>query len=106
MGDASLTAAQKRQLREEDNKQRLSDFASRFHTAVRESELPAMRVKTQYPAYITAGMLHLLKEVAEFEEISVQELIRQCLQEGLERRMRKVPRKKKPEGSSKTKRAS
>lgn len=91
MGDARLSASQKKELRDSESKKNAAQFAKKFRGLLQEAEHPGMRTKTQYPAYLQIGMLHIMKGVAEAEGISVQELIRQCLQEGLDKRMRTKP---------------
>ena len=73
----------RKQLREEGQK----EMAHMFKGLLTEAEAIPLRAKTQYPTYIEGRTLHLLRGVALIKRISVQELIRECIQEGLENRM-------------------
>ena len=77
----------RKQLQEEGRK----ELAHVYKSLKAESEAIPLRAKTQYPTYIEGRTLHLLRGVALIKRISVQELIRECIEEGLEKRMAKPP---------------
>jgi len=86
----------RKQLREEGTK----EVAQLYQALLTETEAIPSRAKTQYPTYIEVKTLHLLRGVATIKRISVQELIRECIREGLESRMT-VPKRTKGGGGAK-----
>lgn len=82
------------QLRDSDEKERSFAIAKQFQSIMETADAIPLRTKTQYPIYIEARMLHVLRCIAEMSDVSVQETIRVLLQEGIDRRVR-APRKKK-----------
>lgn len=87
MGDAVLSAAQRRQLKGQGTEERKIKTAKCFRGLQERAEAIPLRSKTQYAMYCEVRTLYLLRELAKLECISVQELIRQCLEEGLDKRM-------------------
>jgi len=82
------------QLRDSDEEERKFAVAKQFQSVMEVADAIPLRTKTQYPIYIEARMLHILRSIAGMDAVSVQETIRVLLQEGIERRT-KAPRKKK-----------
>jgi hypothetical protein len=51
--------------------------------------------KTQYPVYLTVRSLELLREISSREKISIQDLLREGVDEIIMRRVRDITPKKK-----------
>lgn len=60
----------------------------KYRRLEKQADAIPLRAKTQYPTYIEGRMLFLLRGVAEIERVTVQEVIRRFLQEGLDNIMR------------------
>jgi hypothetical protein len=105
MGDARLSAAQMRQLRKDEQKKEAEHYAKQYQGLAAEAEGIPLRSKAQHPMYVEVRTLHLLRGIAKIEGVAVQELVREALDDVIDKRMRKIP-KKKPRGSGNTKRAS
>jgi hypothetical protein len=82
------------QLRDSDEELRKFAVAKEYQTVMQTADAIPLRTKTQYPIYIEARMLHILRSIAGIDSVSVQETIRILLQEGIDRRVR-APNKKK-----------
>ena len=97
MGDANLSAEQKRTLRNAGTKTTKREVSARFRTLYRESEKIPLRAKTQYPTYIEGRTLHLLRGISDMEGVSIQELIREGIELAIDERLRsgKPPSKKR-----------
>ena len=83
------------QLRDTEEVARKIHVAEQFRSIIKAADGIPLRSKTQYPTYIEGRMLYILRSIAEVEDVSVQELIRTCLEEGIERRVRRAPKKKR-----------
>lgn len=68
------------QLRESVESERLKTVEPKFQEALRIAETIPLRNKTQYPLYIEARSLTILRAIAEYDDVSVQELIRSTLE--------------------------
>ena len=101
MGDATLSAAQRKQLREDAEQKHLSKYAKQYRVLAAEATALPLRVKTQYPAYLEVGMLHMMRGVAEIEGISVQAFLRGAIQTALDKRMKNPPKKRRSPSSKK-----
>ena len=82
-------------LREEEQKDRLKTAEPKFQAALKAAENIPLRTKTQYPLYLEARSITILKAIAELDGVSVQELIRKQMDEFIGMRTRKKQRKKR-----------
>ena len=96
MSQVKQSDALRRQVREESEKDRLKTVEPKFQEAVRVAETIPLRNKTQYPLYLEARDLTILRAMAEYDGTSVQELIRSVLEAAIKERTskRKRPRRK------------
>ncbi len=83
------------ELREQEQKDRLKTAEPKFREALRVAEAVPLRTKTQYPLYLEARSILILKAIAEFDGVSVQELIRNRMDEFITERTMKKPRKRR-----------
>ena len=95
MSDATVSAAMRSDLREADERERLKHAEPKFREALKAAENIPLRTKTQYPLYLEARSITILKAIAEFDDVSVQELIRNQMDEYILTRTRKKPRGKR-----------
>jgi hypothetical protein len=95
MGDANLGSTAIRKLRDQETAGRKIRASSQFQEIAEQAEAIPLRSKTQYPIYVEARTLFLLRGIAKVEDMSVQDVIRQALDEGIERRIRRKPKKKR-----------
>lgn len=103
MQDTERAKTAKQELRTLDKKERSKQAERAFIKAAAEADHIPLRNKTQYPFYVEAKTLHLMRAIAEVDGISVQELIRNQMDVVINRRVySKVPKKK----VSKSRRAS
>jgi hypothetical protein len=95
MGDVNQGHAATRKLRDQHNVVRKTKVAELFQSLHDAAEAIPLRSKTQYPIYVEARTLYLLRGIANLEDVSVQDVIRQALQDGIDKRLKKIPRKKR-----------
>jgi hypothetical protein len=85
-------------LRESVESERLKTIEPKFQEAMRIAETIPLRNKTQYPLYLEARSLTMLRAIAEYDDVSVQELIRSTLEgyvaDRIVKHKKKRPRKK------------
>ena len=95
MGQPKLSDDWRDKLREEEEKDRLKTAEPKFRDALKAAENIPLRTKTQYPLYLEARSITILKAIAEFDGVSVQELIRNRMDEYINERTHKKPRKRR-----------
>ena len=92
------TSASAKELLKQSRQKKASSV---FAKAAADAEVIPLRTKTQYPFYIEARTIHLLRAIAEVDGISVQELLRKTMDEMVELRIYNK-RNRKSSASSKT----
>lgn len=95
MGDVNVESSATRKLRDQEQAGRKIRASAQFQKIAEQAEAIPLRSKTQYPIYVEARTLFLLRGIAEVEDMSVQDIIRQALDDGIERRIRRKPKKKR-----------
>ncbi len=88
MGDARLSAADMRQLREDEAKERRIEVDTRFRALVKEADAIPLRNRTQYPVYLEVRTMHLIRGIAEVEGTTIQEFLREVLERGVASRIK------------------
>lgn len=102
MGDVSSGSVATRKLRDQEQAGRKIRASGQFQKIAEQAEAIPLRSKTQYPIYVEARTLFLLRGIAEVEDMSVQDIIRQALDDGIERRIRRKPKKKRGKTARRT----
>lgn len=77
------------QLMNEGIAERKKTIDKQFHSLLTEAEAIPLRTKAQYPLYLEGRLLHLIRGVAEVDGVSVQNMMRRILQDGVDLRMKK-----------------
>ena len=90
-----MSTAQKKKLMEQNAVETKNEVDKRFRALLAEAEAIPLRTKAQYPLYVEARMLHLMRGVAEIEGMPVQELMRESIQAAIDKRMRPLQKKKR-----------
>lgn len=102
MGDVNTESVATRKLRDQEQAGRKTRASSQFQKIAEQADAIPLRSKTQYPIYVEARTLFLLRGIAEVEDMSVQDIIRQALDDGIERRIRRKPKKKRGKTARRT----
>lgn len=95
MRQAKLSENWREEMREQEQKDRLKNAEPKFQDALKVAEAVPLRTKTQYPLYLEARSILILKAIAEFDGVSVQELIRNQMDEYITERTQKKKRKRR-----------
>lgn len=95
MGDVNQNHTATRKLRDQQNVVRKREATEQFQALIDAAEAIPLRSKTQYPIYVEARTLYLLRGIANLEDVSVQDVIRQALQDGIDKRVRRRQKKKR-----------
>lgn len=95
MGDVNAESSATRKLRDQEKAGRKMRASAQFVEIAEQAEAIPLRSKTQYPIYVEARTLFLLRGIARVEDMSVQDVIREALNDGIERRIRRKPQKKR-----------
>lgn len=95
MSDAVVTAAMRTEMREAEEKERLKHAEPKFREVLKVAEQIPLRTKTQFPLYLEARSITILKAIAELDGVSVQVLIRNQMDRFITERTKKKPRKKR-----------
>ena len=82
---ASTVSSLKRQLLEEDRREAVKEFT----VVARQAEAIPLHTRAQYPLYIEARSLHLIRVMAKMDGVSVQHLLRECLDAMIDKRVYK-----------------
>ncbi len=79
------------------------EAAKEFTLVVEQSQAIPLGSRAQYPLYLEARALHLLRAMAKMDGVSAQQLIRDCLDKLIDSRVYRVQKKKR---ASKKKRSA
>lgn len=89
MSSTNVSGTMARQLKAADEKERLKNAEPMFHDAIKAAESIPLRTKTQYPLYLEARSITMLRAIAELDGTSVQELIRNQMDKYITERTKK-----------------
>lgn len=95
MDETIVSTEQLSKLREAEERDRLKHAEPKFRDTLRMAERIPLRTKTQYPLYLEARSITILKAIAELDGVSVQELIRNQMDKFITERTRKKQRGKR-----------